>query len=111
MNTFQENPPPERSPGEWLTVLDTDGTPVIKGALLATLYFADGHQPAVRAAVAGCFEHFQAEVGGRLRWAKHPQTLAWHPVGSPAALTPRRWLEQVPANWRAGWERRTGNNT
>lgn len=90
--------PEPSSLSEWLTVLDADGTPVVKVVLLATVYFAGGHQPEVRAAVAECFERFQAVCGEHLRWAKHPQTLGWHRVDDPELPTPRQWLNQAPPN-------------
>ena len=68
----------EHSPGEWPAVLDADDAPGVKVALLATLYFPGGHKPEVRAAVAACFERFQAEVGEHLRWARQPRDLEVH---------------------------------
>lgn len=43
------------------------GRPVIRLGLIATLYFRNGHQPAVRKKVAACFSEFYAEFGDVLR--------------------------------------------
>lgn len=85
-----------------LTLTNEDGKVVIQVGLLATLYFERAHQADVREAIAACFEEYQALVGSRLRWAKHPETYRWYPAGGPDVPSVRDWLKEIDED--AEWE-------
>lgn len=67
--------------------VDPDYRYVVKLVLRATIFFRDGHTPAIRKALKACFDDYFSAFGKELQWGWEPQ-----PAGKP---TPRRFDEKL----------------
>lgn len=86
-----------------LGLVDPQGRVVLQLALLATLYFEQGHDLAKRQAIATCFAEYRAMVGEHLRWA-HPGRSGFDRLDRPAIRDPAVWLVEPGFDTNCGWE-------
>lgn len=80
---------------ENLTVRDGEGREVLQVALLASMYFEEGHRRGLREAILACCEEFLRRFDANVLWALHPDTRQMERYGEGKGSTPREWLPQL----------------
>lgn len=88
----------------FVPVKDAAGRTVIDLGIIATFYLDKGWDDGVRAAVAGCFEHYHSIFGSMLRWARNTKNKRWVPANSEKMMSPRDLFAVDSIDEDMAWE-------
>jgi len=80
---------------EYLTFKDEAGHVVIQVALLATVYFENGHTREMRDGIARCCEEYLRLCGPHIRWVLAPDAHDLRPFASSQFSSPQSWIPQT----------------